>query len=73
MKVVSTISTYNSKSRKNVREKEEDFNLWEPNLRGMMASFYIGSGPDDVRGALSFMGIPGGHSWKHIFIRIWMN
>ena len=32
----------------------------------MIASFYIASGPDNIEGTLSFMGIPGGLSCHNI-------
>ena len=45
------------------REKQnfrlEDFEL---NLRAVMASFYIGSGCEDVASVVSFLGLPGGKS-----------
>ena len=37
----------------------EDFEL---NLRAVMASFYIGSGCEDVASVISFLGLPGGKS-----------
>ena len=34
----------------------------EINLRAMLASIYVGTGPQDVENVLSFLGVPGGHS-----------
>ena len=32
-----------------------------------MTSFYLGTGPQDVGNALSFLGVPGGNTWHNFY------
>ena len=50
-------------------DKDNEKHLLETNVRAILASFYLGTGADDIGNALSFMGVPGGHSWKNHFFR----
>lgn len=38
----------------------------EVNVREKLTIFYIGTGFQNVGGAMSFLGIPWGHSWHNI-------
>ena len=51
---------YQCESNKAKKETEE-------NLRAIFASFYVGTGGQDVGSILTFLGVPGGHSWHNIF------
>ena len=35
----------------------------EVNLRSMLSTYYLGTGPVDIGNALSFLGLPGGHAY----------
>ena len=42
---------------------------YELNVRAIMASFYCGTGGNDIAKAASFLGVPGGKSWERSFSR----
>ena len=39
------------------------------NLRAMMAVYYQGAGPRDISNVMSFLGVPGGHTFHNIFYK----
>ena len=39
----------------------------EVNLRAMLTSFYISTVCQDFGSSMTFLGIPGGHSWHNIY------
>ena len=46
---------------------DENKQLNELNIRGMMATYYLGVGPRDVGNTLSFLGVPGGLIFHNVF------
>ena len=48
-------------------ELNEEKKEIEMNIRAMFASFYVGTGSQDVASILTFLGLPGGHSWHNLF------
>ena len=54
---------------KNTQSSVHENKLLETNVRAMLASFYLGTGAEDIGNALSFLGVPGGHSWKNHFFK----
>ena len=58
------IGKTNNEYQSELREGKKEI---EMNLRAMFASFYVGTGGQDVASILTFLGVPGGHSWHNIF------
>ena len=54
---------------KNTQSSVHENKLLETNVRAMLASFYLGTGAEDIGNALSFLGVPGGHSWMNHFFK----
>jgi len=42
---------------------------YDPNIRAILTSFYLGTGGVDVGGFTSFVGLPSGRSWEKFFHR----
>ena len=42
------------------------------NIRAILSTYYLGTGPIDIGNALSLLGIPGGHTFKGLFMIIWI-
>ena len=39
----------------------------ETNVRAALSTYYLGTGPRDIRNSLGFYGIPGGHSFHGLY------